>query len=118
MNGQDIVSRQYKDSCTIVELQPVKNATTNITKPTEVTVLSDQCCKLCFKSVHITGDGSAASVQQSVSLHIAPDIEIKAGSKITVTLQTGQSYEYSRSGLPAVYPSHQEVPLEIFRGYA
>lgn len=117
MNGQSVVQRQYKDSCTVIEYQNVKNATTNITKPTEVTVLSNQNCKLCFKTVRTASDGMAASAQQAVSLHIAPDVEIEAGSKIIVTLQTGQIHTYSRSGLPAIYPSHQEIPLEVFRGW-
>lgn len=118
MNGRAIVQRQYKDMCTIIEYKPVTDPATNITKDKDVVVLDGQKCKLCFKSVRSVSDGDAAKLLQTVSLHMAPDILINEGSKIVVTLETGQTYEYSRSGIPAIYPSHQEVPLEAFRGWA
>nr|DAI96711.1 MAG TPA: head closure knob [Caudoviricetes sp.] len=118
MNGQDIVQRQYKDRCSVIEFVPVTDLETNITKEKEVIVLEDQKCKLCFKTVRSVGEGDTAKLLQTVSLHIAPDITIKEGSKVVVSLQTGQTFEYSRSGIPAIYPSHQEVPLEAFRGWA
>ena len=118
MNGREVVERQYKDRCTITEFKAVTDQTTNITKDKEVVVLEGQKCKLCFKSVRSVSAGDAAKLLQTVSLHIAPDISIEEGSKIVVILQTGQTFEYSRSGIPAIYPSHQEVPLEAFRGWA
>lgn len=118
MNGREVVERQYKDRCTITEFKPVTDPKTNITKDKEVIVLEAQKCKLCFKTVRSVGEGDTAKLLQIVSLHIAPEILINEGSKIVVTLQTGQTYEYSRSGIPAIYPSHQEVPLEAFRGWA
>lgn len=118
MNGQDIVQRQYKDRCSVIEFVPVTDPETNITKEKEVIVLERQKCKLCFKSVRSVSEGDAAKLLQTVSLHIAADIIINEGSKVVVTMQTGQTFEYSRSGIPAIYPSHQEVPLEAFRGWA
>lgn len=118
MNGREVVERQYKDRCTIIEFGPVTDTATNITKDKEVIVSEEQKCKLCFKNVRSVGEGDTAKLLQTVSLHIAPDITINEGSKVVVTLQTGQTFEYSRSGIPAIYPSHQEVPLEAFRGWA
>lgn len=118
MNGREVVERQYKDRCSVIEFQPVTDAETNIAKDKEVVVLEGQKCKLCFKSVRSVSEGDAAKLLQTVSLHIAPDIIINEGSKVVVTMQTGQTFGYSRSGIPAVYPSHQEVPLEAFRGWA
>lgn len=57
------------------------------------------------------------TVSQSVKLFISPDIVIKAGSKIIVT-QHGRTTEYSNSGVPAVYPTHQEIMLTLFEGWA
>ena len=37
--------------------------------------------------------------------------------KITVT-QNGVTRDYERSGKPAVYTCHQEVPLELFKEWA
>lgn len=48
---------------------------------------------------------------------IPPDVVIKAGSKIIVT-QHGRTTEYSNSGVPAVYPTHQEIMLTLFNGWA
>lgn len=50
-------------------------------------------------------------------LFISPDVAIKAGSKIIVT-QHGRTTEYSNSGVPAVYPTHQEIMLTLFNGGA
>lgn len=63
-----------------------------------------------------TGD-PVATVSQSVKLFISPDVVIKAGSKIIVT-QHGRTTEYSNSGVPAVYPTHQEIMLTLFEGWA
>ena len=52
-----------------------------------------------------------------MKLFIAPDIEVKSGSKITVT-QNGVTAEYSASGEAAVYESHKEIMLELWKGWA
>ena len=54
---------------------------------------------------------------QSVTLYIDPSVDIPEGSKITVT-QNGVTRDYERSGRPAVYSCHQEIPLELFKGWA
>ena len=59
----------------------------------------------------------AAQVAQSVVLYIDPSVDIPEGSKVTVT-QNGVTRDYERSGTPAVYSTHQEIPLELFRGWA
>ena len=51
------------------------------------------------------------------SLLIDPSVDIPEGSKITVT-QKGVTRDYERSGTPAVYSVHQEVPLELWEGWA
>ena len=51
-----------------------------------------------------------------MKLFISPDVLIKAGSKIIVT-QHGRTTEYSNSGVPAVYPTHQEIMLTLFEGW-
>lgn len=83
----------------------------------EVTVLEDQPCKLSFETLTSSNGDPVATVSQSVKLFISPDVVIKAGSKIIVT-QHGRTTEYSNSGVPAVYPTHQEIMLTLFNGWA
>ena len=83
----------------------------------EVTVLEDQPCKLSFETLTSSTGDPVATVSQSVKLFISPDVVIKAGSKIIVT-QHGRTTEYSNSGVPAVYPTHQEIMLTLFEGWA
>lgn len=59
----------------------------------------------------------AALVSQLVTLHIDPEVEIPEGSKVTV-VQNGTTGVYERSGKPAVYSHHQEVPLKLLRQWA
>ena len=59
----------------------------------------------------------AATVAQSVTLYLDPAVDIPVGSKITVT-QNGVTRDYTRSGKPAGYTYHQEVPLELWKEWA
>lgn len=79
--------------------------------------MEDQPCKLSFETLTSSTGDPVATVSQSVKLFISPDVVIKAGSKIIVT-QHGRTTEYSNSGVPAVYPTHQEIMLTLFEGWA
>ena len=81
-------------------------------------VLENQPCKLSFETLKsAVQTDSAATVAQITKLFVSPDVSIRAGSKITVT-QDGVTTDYTRSGVPAVYPTHQEIVLELFKEYA
>ena len=94
-----------------------------VTKPnhttgfSDVEVLVNQPCRLSFSSIPTTSDGDVAEINQTVKLFFAPEIEIKEGSKITVT-QNGVTTAYNQSGTPAVYSTHKEILLELFKGWA
>lgn len=45
-------------------------------------------------------------------MFVSPDVTIKPGSMLTVA-QNGVTTEYTSSGVPAVYPTHQEIILEL-----
>lgn len=108
----------YTGRCTVYEQQPVEDPDTGITEMEPVAVLIDQPCRLSFKTITTTSpaDG-AATVTQAVKLLIAPEVNMKPGSQITVT-QNGVTADYESSGQPAVYSEHQEIVLELFRGWA
>ncbi|VIG06969.1 phage protein [Clostridioides difficile] len=108
----------YRDKCTIVEYQPVKDPMTKRTNNKEVVVLEKQPCKLSYKNLTSATDGKVAKLEQTIKLFISPDIEIKAGSKLIITTQNNIIKEYVRSGESAIYPNHQEVVLELLKDKA
>ncbi|VIF92746.1 phage protein [Clostridioides difficile] len=103
----------YRDKCTIVEYQPVKDPVTKRTNNKEVIVLENQPCKLSYKNITSATDGKVAKLEQTIKLFISPNIEIKAGSKLIIN-----NKEYVRSGESAIYPNHQEVILELLEDKA
>lgn len=108
----------YKGICTIYEQQKVTDPITRQITTKEVKVLENQKCKLSYEKITSASQTSApATIAQSTKLFIAPEIIVKAGSKIVVT-QHGRTSEFSRSGEPAIYMDHQEVKLELFKEYA
>ncbi|MCI4822388.1 hypothetical protein MRY06_18585, partial [Clostridioides difficile] len=91
----------YRDKCTIVEYQPIKDPITKRTNNKEIVVLENQSCKLSYKNIVSATDGKVAKLEQTIKLFISPDIEIKAGSKLIIN-----DKEYVRSGESAIYPNH------------
>lgn len=112
------IESTYEGVCSIVEYKAVTDEETKITRQTEVTVLENQPCKLSFEKLNaVVQTETAAAISQGTKLFISPEITIKGGSKIVV-VQNGITGEYSASGEPAVYHSHQEIMLELFKGWA
>lgn len=84
----------------------------------EVDTYTDEPCRISFDTVNATQpENNAANIVQSITLFIDRAVVIPEGSKITVT-QNGATAAYEKSGKPAVYSTHQEIPLEIFKGWA
>lgn len=107
------IESTYEGFMTVSEYKAVKDPVTKITRNQEVVVLENQPCKLSFETVTAAiQTGTAATVSQAVKVFVSPDITIKAGSKLKIT-QNGITTEYSLSGIPAVYPTHQEIMLEL-----
>ena len=110
---------QYRDRCTISEYRDVTDEKSKLSHKEEVVVLESLACRLSFESLSaVSQTDTGAVVAQRVKLFIAPEVKIKAGCKIAVTLSGGDTGEYALSGMPAVYPTHQEILLEPFKGWA
>ncbi|EGT5483074.1 hypothetical protein OGM26_06235 [Clostridioides difficile] len=103
----------YRDKCTIVEYQPIKDPISKRTSNKEVVVLENQPCKLSYKNIASATDGKVAKLTQTIKLFISPNISVKAGSKLIIN-----DKEYVRSGESAIYPNHQEIILELFKDKA
>lgn len=113
MNLTSINALMFTDKCTIRELQDVVKPGSSLTTKEWVTVLESQPCRISFKSSTPTGDvAGAPTIDYAAKLFIDPSIEIKAGSEITVERQ-GKTYKGKRAGDPALYPYHQEVPIQV-----
>lgn len=112
------VEATYFGTLTVTEMQKVKDERSKLTKDKPVVVLENQPCKLSFEKLQtaIQSD-SAATITQVTKLFVSPDISIKPGSKITVS-QDNVTTDYTCSGVPAVYPTHQEIILELFERWA
>lgn len=113
------IESTYSGVCTVIERRDVRDERTKITrKKEEVPVAENQPCKLSFEKLNaVVQTDTAAKLTQGTKLFIAPEIKIKPGSKIIVE-QNGTTTEYSASGEPAVYFSHSEYMLELFKGWA
>lgn len=97
----------------VMEYQSVKDPVTHITRNEKVVVLENQPCKLSFETITTAiQTEAAATISQAVKLFVSPDVTIKPGSMLTIT-QNGVTMEYTSSGVPAVYPTHQEIMLEL-----
>ena len=110
------IEAMYEDTCTVVEHRKTKEK--GVVTYTDTVVLEYQPCKLSFETIAQAEKTDAASpVAQAVKLFVAPEVEIKSGSKIIVT-HCGNSTEYTRSGVPGMHPTHQEIMLDLFKEWA
>lgn len=118
MKAKQAQQSLYEGRCTVTERQKTKkpNGSTGFA---EVIIHEDLPCRLSFKSFPQTApnDNLSSSMEQVTVLFIDPDIEIKAGSKITVT-QNDITTDYTHSSVPAKYVTHQEIVLDLFEGWS
>lgn len=109
---RDKIESMYEDKCTVYEQKNVRDKKTKVSKKETVVVISEEPCRLSFSSLQAERKADPASTpSQTAKLFISPDVGIKPGCKIEIC-HKGHIYEYERSGLPAVYHSHQEIVLE------
>lgn len=112
------VRRLWTGQATITVRDGVLNPANGRTEMVERVLVAGEPCRISHRTVKSTQPSEeAAAVAQSVTLYLDPSVDIPEGSKITVA-QNGVTRDYDRSGTPAVYTAHQEVPLELFRGWA
>jgi hypothetical protein len=112
------VESLYEGVCTVYTATKAKNAATKETEFAETAILTNQPCRLSFASIPGTGlIDHAPRLGQATKLFISPGVSIPPGSRIVVA-QNGAAEHYSMSGQPARYATHQEISLELFKGWA
>ena len=114
------LEKLWKDRCTIIQRVEVTDPTTKLTDFEEKPLLQDWPCKLSFESLTSTDGDAVATVSQSVKLFLSPDVVVPAGCKVVVIRSNDlqREFTYSSSGEPGVFPNHQEINLQLFRGWA
>lgn len=109
------IEATYFGKATVTEHQKIKNEASKLTEYVERIVLENQPCHVSYERLQTTVQSeSAAAITQVIKLFLSPDIIIKPNSKITVT-QNQVTRDYTYSGVPAVFPTHQEITLELFQ---
>lgn len=107
------IESQYEDFCTIIAYEDATDPKTKRTMQSETVIALNQPCRLSYESIPAAKDtDTAAALGQSIKLFVAPEMEIKPGSRINVTRQ-GAATPYESSGKPAIYRTHQEIRLEL-----
>lgn len=112
------VEATYDGTCRIYGMRSVKDPDTKVTRQEEVLAQEGIPCHLSFTSaVPAAGSETVTAVAQTIKLFLAPELMVLPGSRIEVT-QQGRTESYAQSGKAAVYSSHQEIVLELWKGYA
>lgn len=118
VKARKAIESLYDGRCTITEHQKIQKENKS-TGFQEVVVLENEPCRLSFKTITNTNqtDTAASAVVQIITVFLSPEIQVKPGSKLTIT-QNNVTTEYKSSGKPAIYSTHQEIVLELFKGWA
>lgn len=114
MSVRKALESLYKGRCNIYHCEDYEEG--NLTKQKRTLLYKDIACRLSFgKSASASpavASGIVPGVVQTVTLFIAPDIDIPAGCEIEVT-QNGRTEIYDKSGQSKLYTTHQEISLKI-----
>nr|WP_301906351.1 hypothetical protein [uncultured Anaerostipes sp.] len=113
-----VIEQTYDGTCNIYSMQDVKDPETKITEQKEVSLLENVPCHMSFSgAVTAEGNGTSTDVKQEIKLFLAPEVLVPPGCRIEV-MQHGVTESYSGSGKAAIYSSHQEISLELWKEYA
>ena len=108
----------WKGLCDVFVKEAVTDPITKRTSFTPATLYSNQPCRISFQTLRSTNEKTnAAEVTQVTKLFISKDLTIPPGSKITIS-QNGNTQSYEMSGEPGIYTNHQEIVLNLFKGWS
>lgn len=111
------IERLYTDVCDVYNQVERFDEATGQTYSESVRVGVSLPCRVSFGAIASAEQNESATLKQTIKLFVAPDVDIKAGSRVNVT-RNGKVLEYKASGQPSLYSSHQEIMLELVREYA
>lgn len=115
--ARKVIESQYDSKCDVFEKKKTKDMKTKIITFKEIQVYKKQKCRVSFEDIYVAEEtDTKTNVSVKTKLFISPDIKINPGSKVVVT-KKGKSTEYISSGIPAIYDTHQEIILNIFKDW-
>lgn len=109
MNEADVLAILYEDTCTVVRSS---NSTDNDGFDTfgDTIPYENIPCGVDFSRGSTTGlEDVAQPISYLAELYVRPEVDIRAGDKITATVQ-GRVYKFT-AGEGVYYPSHGQIPL-------
>lgn len=113
INARPNIERMYRGKLTLYEWELVTDPISHVSSEKEIIVVEDQPCLLSHSSTApTTSSEGVPSVIKTTKIFLSPEVAIKEGSKLVVT-QDGVTNTYERSGIPSVYPTHQEVTVNV-----
>lgn len=107
----------YRGVCDIETFPTQKDPVTRKTKKVAVKVYENLPCLLSHESKNTSDSRELPSAEQTIMLFIDPEIDVPAGSKVTVT-QDDRTVEFAHSGRSNRFPGHQEIELEKWETWA
>ena len=104
------LAENHTDRCDIYETIP---ATVTSGGGSEVVVLTDEPCRLCFLGLRQAQDSNSVSKASArAKLFLRAGVPILPGSRVVVRRGT-TTYNLASTGVCAEFFSHTEVPLEV-----
>lgn len=102
----------FVGSCNIYTFSKSKDPISKLSSVSKSLLYSNQPCRISFsKVVSASKTDTTNNISLGVKLFICNNLTIPSGSDIEV-IQDGVTYNFTSSGVPSVYPTHQEVMLE------
>lgn len=100
--------KRYDSTMTVKIWEDVEDGP--FTKGDWVNVVENEPCRISKKQLNPTSSEDVAGMSYILALYCAPEIEVKAGSRILITNRYGEVREYKRSseGFDS-YATHQEI---------
>lgn len=111
------IEKLYEDTCNIYTYEKITEANTGITKQVKKIYLENISCRMSFSNFPSTTNDEQAKLTQSIKLFLPSDILIRASSYVSIYRQ-GLITDYVCSGKPAIYKTHQEINLKLYKDYA
>ncbi|QEK11691.1 hypothetical protein FQB35_04555 [Crassaminicella thermophila] len=112
MIEKDILEQTYFNRMKIIRItEIITEWDETISK--EITVASNIKCAVSQtrrSSYNAAQTNVANEIKYTPKLFCGPDVDIKVGDKLIITLENGMTREY-KTGEPYLYSSHQEIPL-------
>lgn len=104
------VERLYADTATIITYDNTDIDEYGKVRQREITHESVPC-RLSYKNSPATSGDVMPVFAQTITLFIAPDIEVPEGAAIDIT-RNGKLLHFKSAGAAQRYQSHQEIALE------